>query len=193
MARPAKFERDEVLEKAMNAFWDRGYCATGVAELGAITGLRPGSLYGAFESKRQLFMEVLDRYGQEGVGQVRHTLSDSASPIRAIRSVFLGLAVDSSGAGAKRSCFLVNTALEVARHDKVIRARVNAYFKEIEALFRAAIERAQEQGELSNDKNAKAIAAFLIVNIWGLRVLGVTKPSYSRAKMIVSQMLSVLD
>ena len=33
MARPAEYDRDEVLGRAMQAFWDNGYCATSVSQL----------------------------------------------------------------------------------------------------------------------------------------------------------------
>lgn len=65
MPRPIQYDRERVLEQAMEVFWDQGYCATGVAEIGAITRLKPGSLYGAFESKEKLFMEALDQYGKK--------------------------------------------------------------------------------------------------------------------------------
>ena len=193
MARPTQFDRDKVLEKAMNAFWDQGYCAMGVAELGSITRLKPGSLYGAFESKQGLFMATLDRYGQASVEHFKNTLLSAPSPLKAIRSLFHKLAEDSAGPQAMRSCFLVNTALEIARHDESIQSLINGYFLKIEGILRETLERAQEKGEISPDKDAEALAAFLLSNIWGLRVLGATGPSHRQAEMIVTQLLTVLD
>lgn len=193
MARPTQFDRDEVLEKAMNAFWDQGYCAMGVAELGSITRLKPGSLYGAFESKQELFMATLNRYGEASVEYFKSALLSAHSPLAAIRSLFHQLAEDSSGRLAMRSCFLVNTALEMARHDRSIQHVINRYFLEIEGVLRETLERAKKMGELSPSRDAEALAAYLLSNIWGLRVLGTTGPSHHRAKMIVSQILTALD
>lgn len=192
MARPTQFDRDEVLEKAMNAFWDQGYCAMGVAELGAITRLKPGSLYGAFESKQGLFMATLDRYGEASVAYFQNVLLSAHSPLHAIRSLFDKLAKESSGPQASRSCFLVNTAMELARHYPSIQNQVNRYFFEIESILRKTLERAKEMGELAPESDVEALAAFLLSNIWGLRVLGTTGASQRRAEMIVSQILTVL-
>lgn len=44
MARPASFDREQVLEIALNAFWDTGFSNTGIAALVERMGLKPSSL-----------------------------------------------------------------------------------------------------------------------------------------------------
>jgi TetR/AcrR family transcriptional repressor of nem operon len=193
MARPTRFSREDILEKAMQAFWNEGYSATGMADLVNITDLKPGSLYAAFNSKRDLFLASLDHYGQRSVANIEQALNASDSPLDDIRRFFSRQARDAAGDKGKRSCFLVNTVLELARHDDEIRERVNIYFKQIETLFQRRLKQAQACGELSTDKDPKMLAAFLLNNIWGLRVLGGTAPSAKRAQDIVKLVLSVLD
>lgn len=55
MARPQAFDQQQVLQNAMELFWRQGYASTSVRDLTEATRLQPGSLYGAFKSKRQLF------------------------------------------------------------------------------------------------------------------------------------------
>ena len=62
MSRPTKFDREQVLQQAMQAFWQRGYAATSVRDLVEATGLLPGSLYATFGGKRGLFLASLDLY-----------------------------------------------------------------------------------------------------------------------------------
>jgi len=193
MARPTRFTREDVLEKAMQAFWSEGYNATGMADLVTITDLRPGSLYGSFKSTRDLFRAPLDHYGEHSVAKIEQALNASDSPLTDIRGFFLEQARDAAGDNGKRSCFLVNTVLELARRDNEIREQINVYFKQIEALFRRRLKQAQACGELGADKDPKTLAAFLLNNIWGLRVLGGTAPSLRRAQDIVKLVLSVLD
>lgn len=193
MARPTRFSREEILEKAMQAFWNEGYNATGMSDLVNITDLKPGSLYTAFKSKRELFLATLDHYGQQSVARVEQALNTEASPLAAIRRLLHRLAREAASEEGKRSCLMVNTVLELARQDKDIQAKVNQHFKQIEALLRHRLQQAQACGELAPDKDPKALAAFLITNIWGLRVLGGTAPSPKRARDIVNLTLSVLD
>lgn len=192
MARPAQFERDEVLAKAMEAFWNHGYCATSMADLVEATDLKPGSLYAAFQSKEDLFLATLDYYGQESAARVEQALAKADSPLEGIRRYFRQLAREVADPRAKRSCFLVNTVLELARQNKAVQKRVNRHLGAIETLFRRALETAQARGELARDKDPKALAAFLMSNIWGLRVLGGTAPAPERTRAVVNQLLRLL-
>jgi len=193
MARPAQFKREEVLEKAMRAFWDHGYGATSLTDLVEVTDLNPGSLYAAFESKESLFLAALDHYGERSVARVERTLAEAESPLAGIRDYLLQLGEDAASPRARRSCLLVNTVLEQARQNRTVQKRVNRHLDTIEALFRHALETAQANGELSPDKDPGALAAFLMCNIWGLRVLGGTAPTPERVRAVVSQLLALLD
>ena len=59
MSTKAKFDRDEVIEKAKNLYWQKGYHATSMRNLQDVIDMRPGSIYAAFGSKDNLFKEVI--------------------------------------------------------------------------------------------------------------------------------------
>ncbi|MFD6986988.1 TetR/AcrR family transcriptional regulator, partial [Streptomyces sp. NPDC059956] len=61
--RPRSFDRGAALDKAMFAFWERGYEATSISDLTASLGISAPSLYAAFGDKRKLFDEVVVVYG----------------------------------------------------------------------------------------------------------------------------------
>ena len=52
MARPPAFERQAVLEQAMQVFWTKGYAATSVADLTAAMNLSKSSFYGISKENR---------------------------------------------------------------------------------------------------------------------------------------------
>jgi len=193
MARRAQFKREEVVEKAMRAFWDQGYGATSLADLVEVTDLNPGSLYSAFQSKEGLFLAALDHYGERSTARLERMLAEASSPLAGIRAYFQQLGKDAANPGARRSCLLVNTVLELARQNKAVQTRVNRHLDTLEGLFRRALEAAQANGELSRDKDPKVLAAFLMCNIWGLRVLGGTAPTPKRAQAVVRQLLALFD
>jgi len=192
MARPAEFDREQVLDRAMQAFWNQGYCATSMANLTETTELKPGSLYGAFKSKEGLFLAALDYYGERSFQEIRQTLLSADTPLHGVRVFFRQLAASATGPESTRSCFLVNTVLEVARRNRRVRERVNHHLGAIEGLFEQALEAARERGELAPDKDPDALAAFIMTNIWGLRVLLVGGADPRRAQMVVDQLLGLL-
>jgi len=177
----------------MLAFWDQGYCATSITRLVKATELNPGSIYAAFNSKEGLFLAALDHYGQLSTEKIKQALRESDSPLEGIRNYFRRLAVITSDSEGERSCFLVNTILELARRNKNVRQRVNTHFEAIEYCFQTALESAQISGELSADKDPAALAAFLMSSIWGLRVLGGTGPAPGRTSAVITQVLKLLD
>ncbi len=193
MARPAQYKREEVLEKAMQTFWRQGYYATSLADLVAATDLRPGSLYAVFPSKEALFLASLDHYGEQGVALIEDFLDKAASPLAGIRAFFQQLADDIAAGRGRRSCFLVNTALELARDNKAVRVRVNRYFERVEACFRRQLEMAQACGELDVERDPAELAAFLVSSIWGLRVLQGARITPSRAQIVIKSILACLD
>lgn len=193
MARTAAYNREEVIEKAMQTFWDHGYQATGMSQLLRVTGLNPGSLYTAFKSKQDLFLAALDFYGDFSQAAIERELAKHANPLQAIREFFRYLAATSASPAGKRSCFLVNSALEVARHDKAARKLIRSHFQSIEAILRTTLEQAQAEGYLAPGKDPRTLAASLMLFIWGLRVLGTTGATPANTEAIVAQVLELLD
>lgn len=193
MARPIQFERDQVLDQAMHAFWDQGYCATSMSQLVKATGLNPGSIYAAFKSKEGIFMAALDHYGEASVKRIRRSIDSADNPLDGIRSYFRQLAATAADPAAKRSCFLVNTVLELARQNPKVQQRINHHFAAVESCFVEALTAACDGGRLSPDTDTAALAAFLMSSIWGLRVLGATDPSAARADAVVNQVLRLLE
>ncbi len=59
MPRTPEYDRSHVVDQAMAVFWERGYGKTSICDLVAATGLKPGSLYAAFGSKKGIYLEVL--------------------------------------------------------------------------------------------------------------------------------------
>ena len=47
-------------------------------------------------------------------------------------------------------------------------------------------------GEISIENNPEALAKFLMVNIWGLRVLAKTNPNPKSADIVLTQILEAL-
>ncbi len=64
--RPRAFDREAALEKAMQAFWARGYDGTSMAQLVEAMGINSPSIYAAFGSKEGLFFEAVELYMRSG-------------------------------------------------------------------------------------------------------------------------------
>lgn len=192
MARPREYDREKVLSEAMNVFWGTGYFGTNMSQLLDATRLKPGSLYGAFHSKEELFLAALDHYGQKSVEKVREDLFSRSSPMEGLRAWIGRIAREASGEG-RHGCLLVNTAVELSDRNPAIRARVDFHLGEIRQLVASRLEDAIRAGEISAEKDPGELADFLLCAIWGLRVLGETRPSEKKVNAVKRQLLELLE
>ena len=88
MARPQTFNEDMVLDSAMQLFWRNGFTNTSIKDVTRVTNLQPGSIYGAFKNKRNLFLMSLDYYFENLYSAVRCILQSKEAPIKRIRQFF---------------------------------------------------------------------------------------------------------
>lgn len=191
MARPASFDREQVLEIALNAFWDTGFSNTGIAALVERMGLKPSSLYGAFSSKEGLFMEVLQRYSAQSLAQIEQILGSAASPLAGVQALLDAVARDAIASEAHRGCLLVNTLLEIGRHHPLIQETASSHLAEVERRVSAALR--QATGELAAGRDVDTTAALLMTMVWGLRVLGRTHPPAAKVNAVLAQMQAILS
>src|SRR5947209_12692603 len=89
VARPRQFDPVHVLDRSMQEFWEHGYRDTSVDDLVEATGVRPGSLYNAFQGgKRELFLGSLERYSQLVVPAKLGALEQPGASVAELRGYF---------------------------------------------------------------------------------------------------------
>ncbi|HEX9673845.1 MAG TPA: TetR/AcrR family transcriptional regulator [Burkholderiales bacterium] len=193
MARPREFDTDAALERAMQAFWAKGFKATTLDDLCAATKLSRSSLYAAFGGKRELLDQSLRRYEEQGIARITAALSRPV-PVREAVAAFVDGLIERIVSGSGRvGCFIGNCAAELARQDRAMAARVRRSLERIEAAFREALARAQARGELAKTADVDAIARFLVAGIQGLRLVGKANPDRAALDDIRAVLLRCLD
>ncbi len=193
MARPRIFNPDEALAKAMQVFWQQGYCATSLDDLETKLGLKRQSIYNAFGDKRSLFLKSLKLYREQSIAFVQQQLKLLQSPKAALSHLVQVLAQGASVDGQSCGCFMANTALELADHDPEIAQEVNRMFEQLEDCLADVIEKGQRQGEIPNRFKSRVLAKFLLNSLNGFRILDKTQPSEAVIAKLVEVTLSVLE
>ena len=192
MARRKEFEPVEVLDKAMELFRRRGYQATSMQDLVDHLGVNRQSLYDTFGDKHELFLATLDRYFDVSVSGHFKMLNEPGSALGAIRRFFESLVKLTGTDAAKKGCLVVNSAVELAQHDEDAQSRVAAVFSWIEEAFRKALVRAQENSELDERHDPRALARFFTCFMVGRNVLAKAGAIRKSMQDAVDVALSVL-
>ncbi|NNE24711.1 MAG: TetR/AcrR family transcriptional regulator [Rhizobiales bacterium] len=188
-----KFDNDEVLERAMHAFWARGYEATSIEDLTGCMGINRGSIYATFKDKRNLFLLALEHYETHYRRAFLADLRREHSPRSAITTLFYDV-VDTALSDKKRSgCLLVNTATEMSAHDERIAQAVAKGLSETEDFFHQLIELGKSDGEIPGHVDAGDAACSLLGLLTGLRVLARSRPERQVLEPIARQAEALLN
>lgn len=182
MARTKAFDPDVALDAAQQLFWRSGYEATSLDDLTARMGIGKGSFYATFGSKRALYLRALDRYRARQTAALVDALHASGPVLPIIRSLLLGVVAEAARPAAReeegtpRGCFLVNATVERAGCDAEVARRAAAQSAALEAALAGALARGQRAGEVRTDRDATALARFILTTMRGLRISGATTP-----------------
>lgn len=87
--RPKEFDRDTVLDKAMELFWRQGYQGTSIQALVEHVGINRASLYATFGDKHRLYLEAMDRYLDRIVAERLEIVQRPRATKEAIRQFFV--------------------------------------------------------------------------------------------------------
>ena len=97
------FNESEVLERAMQLFWLRGYNGVALAELAEAMRISRWSLHNTFGNKRSLFMRSIEHYRATQLSEALALLEREDSPLDNVRGVlgfFRDLALDAGSESA---------------------------------------------------------------------------------------------
>jgi len=192
MGRPRSFDDEVVIERAMDVFWTNGYANTSPAQLAAATGVAKGSLYNAFNSKRELFDRALARYGQQTSDMAHELLSRSGTTRECIRAALRFIVDFDLAQQSRRGCLAGNTVVELGGRDPEIARMIRTMQDHQIAALTARIERGQRNGDVDRAVDPRSVAEFLSNTLAGLRVMAITYDAPTLYRIIDSALVPLL-
>jgi AcrR family transcriptional regulator len=169
MARPREFDEDEVLQKALHVFWQKGYEATSLADLQAATGLTKSSLYKAFESKEGLFRHVVERYHRDYLGFRADALAQP-TPRSIAEALLEGIVNLQTGKDTPSGCLVTLAALACSADAEPLSQELAASRQAFERMLRDRFDEVKDAGPLPEGMTSAEAAAFISTLIQGLAV-----------------------
>ncbi|MBB1437793.1 TetR/AcrR family transcriptional regulator [Shewanella sp. SG41-4] len=169
MANISKFDREDVLEKAKNLFWQKGFLATSTREIQTVMDMRPGSIYAAFGSKADLFNQTLIHYAQTSDSHLNTILQQHDSAWDGLKQYLRGLIVPCGENVASELCMVMRTLAELDESHQETLDIAKDILTRVEHRFATIIGEAQAKGDLPATLDKNLTAKKLQVNIIGLR------------------------
>jgi AcrR family transcriptional regulator len=168
--RPREFDRDEALAKARDAFWERGYEGTSMADLVEALGLASARIYAAFGSKEELFREAIALYEAKEGGFASRALAEEPTALHAIERMFRDAIDLYTRPDRPHGCMVVSAAVNCADANDRVRDWLAEHRRERTASIIARLERAARDGEMKAETDAQALGDYCSTLLHGLSV-----------------------
>jgi TetR/AcrR family transcriptional repressor of nem operon len=193
MARTKDFDENEVLTKAIELFWYKGYNGTSMQDLVDGLGISRSSLYDTYTDKHTLFVKALESYQNSAAGKIQEIINNSGSAKDTVKKLLAFATNELLGDKQQKGCFMVNAEVEVAPHDAEVNNLVCKNDQQMEEAFYQVIKKGQDSGEISNQQDARALSRFIFNAVKGMRVTAKSTTDKSIFDDIIKLTISILD
>ncbi|MBO0344782.1 TetR/AcrR family transcriptional regulator [Roseibium sp. CAU 1637] len=190
--RPRSFDLDQVLDRAIPVFSERGLNGTAISDLKPATGLTAGSLYKCFTDKNDIFRQALEHYGQHRKALLADVAAHQGRGVDKLTLLLEAYGEKCSGDAGKRGCLVVLSTAELSGLDEVSRGLVLSALAEVEAALEATIVEGSRDGSMRADLDPPATASLLWCMLLGLRLVGKTGIDRKAVSSVVQQALRLV-
>lgn len=192
MPRSEDFNREQVLDKAKNAFWMKGYNGTSMQDLVDATGLNRSSIYNSFGSKMELYQQSLKQYQSESSTIFDKAKQQDRTAIETIGLVFVYALEDILGDQERKGCMLINCHTEMGNQDEQLKALFSANQERLVEIFEDLVKQGQEDGSIRKTEKSDLLAYYLVNGFQGLRITGMNSTDPKVLKSIIQNILKTI-
>ncbi len=185
MARPVEYDLNDVLDKAMNIFWEKGYEAVSMAELVEYTGMNRRTMYSLFKDKDGLYKDALENYYVKMSSHQLGVLKDNEGK-KGIVMFFEPFSFSKDFKG----CLYTNTIVSKQFVNIESFEIVKKFYHEVRQQLEKNLEQAIKLGEFKG--NAYAMSLTLMTILQGLSIYGKLNTSKEDSDAIIKNILEMI-
>ncbi len=163
--------RQFIIEQAAPIFNRKGVAGTAISDIMEATQLAKGGIYGNFDSKEEMSLEVCSYLLKRRGGQLTGAMEKGGHTARGKLMTFLDFFpedVNSNWGG----CPIVNLGVEADDTDPVMRQRLSEGIRAGQEVIRTVVQQGIDEGEFPPCVNAEVFAIKTFALIEGALLLG---------------------
>lgn len=191
--RPKYYTDEELMNKAMKVFWEKGYAAASAKDLLKGMDIGQGSFYRSFPGgKKELYQKTLIQFLEVSIKSFHADLEESDCSLKFLKEFFYSIPMRSAST-INNGCYFGNSIVELSNLDEETVSIASNLLKKLKDGFEKALKIAQKEGKLDAAKSTKIIALHLI-NLWnGINVTQRMNFTPKQLKEILKLNLQILD
>ncbi|KPH14326.1 TetR/AcrR family transcriptional regulator [Chryseobacterium sp. ERMR1:04] len=186
--------RLNILRKAFELIYEKGYQTTSVDEIIATTQVTKGAFYYHFKTKDEMGLAIINELMRSSF---QDTFIDpfklSENPLDTIYNLMENILMDNEFLKVEYGCPTSNFTQEMAPWNIEFTKALNKLSSEWENAMIEAIEKGKKNGKVQPDVNAKGVAIFVMSGYWGIRNLGKLENSKSIYLVYLKQLTSYFN
>ncbi|MGX1927778.1 TetR/AcrR family transcriptional regulator [Flagellimonas sp. 2504JD4-2] len=191
MPKILKESYEELVEKAQEIFWLKGFKGVSVKELSEYLSVSQTILYNKY-SKDELFLDSLDYYTSNYSDPFLKRLRETTEGLGSLRDFFYQLINALEDKTFPRSCLMVNTVVELRNENEGVVQRYESYLSALKRSYRVVLEKAVDLGQIKYPEKLDSYAEFLLGIIFSLSILFKLR-SKSELHQFIDEQLSFIQ
>ena len=170
MARVLNASYSDLIERAQEIFWLKGYKGLSVRELSKHLEVSESVLYNKY-SKDMLFTGSLDYYTNTYSDPFLSQLRASTEGLESLKLFFYELIEALKNKTFPKSCLMVNTIVELRNENQEVVNRYDSYLEVLKASYVIVLEKAYGLRQFKKKEKIDDYADFLLGIIFSLSIL----------------------
>lgn len=152
MPRQKTYDEAEVLNRAMQVFWKKGYTNTSARDLQKEMKINLFSIYSTFQNKEQLYLESLRAYKKLNKEQLLAPLKNGTT-VADIKNYFINFLEFTRENESYRGCLLINSTQDLGvEMTEEIKKLVDGFATEIITIFKSILAKELDSEDMIQKK-----------------------------------------
>lgn len=190
----AESTRLNILTKAFELIYVKGYLTTSVDDIIATTQVTKGAFYYHFKSKDEMGLAIINEILKPTfAASFMEPLQKEEDPIKGIYNLIYHLLMKNEFLKVEYGCPASNFTQEMTPWNDDFSEALDKLTKEWAKLMAATIEKGKKNGSIRNDVNAKQVTMFVMSGYWGIRNFGKLENSKSVYLPYLKELKSYLN
>jgi len=184
MSRKIEFHYDNAVDQAMRVFWGKGYSDASLRDLLKAMKIGEGSFYNTVKSKKQLYLECLNRYGEvEGNKRISALTSapNARLGLRAMLSAMFDCLDDPKSPSSL--CMIAAMISNDVMADSELKKAAIAHVNQGKKLIEKKIDEDKKAGRLSKSYDSHTVADVIVTyfqGIWRMAMISYQREKFER-------------
>ncbi len=162
-----KHNREEVVLKGVDLFWNRGFHNLGVDKICEDTGMTKGAFYNAFKSKEQFLLTTLKAYGDLIVTHLENQLNTTKGTAFNKLTVLYKEMLTAQKDVNYKGCLVNNMMSELGALNISVAEIASSQFERFLDVLQPIVYQAQKDGDFDRSIDSKVLSEIIHTTFFG--------------------------